>query len=196
MDRNKGKKSLPALFLLALLFLFPVLYMLFRSVYAVGDGISFLSYYEVLLGRPEYLVRFFRSLGMCLLIAAGQTLISCLAGTAFAEIPVYRGQVLVCSFCSLYDSADPGDFAAQLYSVGNAGIFEQLEGADHSGSVLAIWNGMAYLCIPGRAGRQPGCSTDRRGKSAAANPVYHHAGCQAGSCYAVCPHLHRKLEYG
>ena len=59
--------------------------MLFRSVYAVGDGISFLSYYEVLLGRPEYLVRFFRSLGMCLLIAAGQTLISCLAGTAFAK---------------------------------------------------------------------------------------------------------------
>lgn len=58
MGRNKGKKRLPALFLLALLFLFPVLYMLFRSVYAVGDGISFLSYYEVLLGRPEYLVRF------------------------------------------------------------------------------------------------------------------------------------------
>ena len=85
MGRNKGKKRLPALFLLALLFLFPVLYMLFRSVYAVGDGISFLSYYEVLLGRPEYLVRFFRSLGMCLLIAAGQTLISCLAGTAFAK---------------------------------------------------------------------------------------------------------------
>ena len=45
MGRNKGKKRLPALFLLALLFLFPVLYMLFRSVYAVVDGIYFLSYY-------------------------------------------------------------------------------------------------------------------------------------------------------
>ena len=38
MDRNKGKKSLPALFLLALLFLFPVLYMLFRSVYTAETG--------------------------------------------------------------------------------------------------------------------------------------------------------------
>ena len=193
MDRNKGKKSLPALFLLALLFLFPVLYMLFRSVYTAGDGISFLSYYEVLLGRdgisflsyyevllgrPEYLVRFFRSLGMCLLIAAGQTLISCLAGTAFAK---YRF------------IGDRFWFAVFVLFIG---IFEQLEGADHSGSVLAIWNGMAYLCIPGRAGRQSGCSADRRGKSAAADPVYHHASCQAGSCYAVCPHLHGKLEYG
>ena len=35
----------------------------FARYMLVRRGISFLSYYEVLLGRPEYLVRFFRSLG-------------------------------------------------------------------------------------------------------------------------------------
>ena len=44
-----------------------------------------MGYYRVLLESPGYLVKFWRSLGMCLLIAGGQTILACMAGTAFAK---------------------------------------------------------------------------------------------------------------
>ena len=84
---KKGRKMRTVvLFILALILLYPVIYMLIHSVWESGkDGISFLNYYKVFLEKPGYLVKFWRSLGMCLLIAAGQTVLSCMAGTAFAK---------------------------------------------------------------------------------------------------------------
>lgn len=43
------------------------------------------AYYEVFLGTPQYLFRFWKSMGMALCIAAGQLLISVLAGYGFAK---------------------------------------------------------------------------------------------------------------
>ena len=45
-----------------------------------------MGYYRVLLESPGYLVKFWRSLGMCLLIAGGQTILACMAGTALPNI--------------------------------------------------------------------------------------------------------------
>lgn len=86
MNKTKKQKRLAFLLILALLFLYPVFYMLVRSVWEMGQaGLTFMSYYDVFLKSPNYLVKFWRSLGMCLFIAAGQTLFSCMAGTAFAK---------------------------------------------------------------------------------------------------------------
>lgn len=86
MTKAKKQKRTIFLFILALVFLFPVLYMLVCSVWTgKAAGFSFMSYYDVFLESPGYLVKFWRSLGMCLLIAAGQTVLSCMAGTAFAK---------------------------------------------------------------------------------------------------------------
>lgn len=68
----------------AILVLFPFFYMIISSF--IGEkGFSLIAYYEVLLSEPGYLEKFWRSLGICLMIAAGQTLISCLGGIAFAK---------------------------------------------------------------------------------------------------------------
>ena len=83
---RKRQKRVMILGMLSAIFLYPVLYMLICSVWAGGEaGISLMGYYSVLLESPGYLVKFWRSLGMCLLIAGGQTVISCMAGTAFAK---------------------------------------------------------------------------------------------------------------
>ena len=86
MVKVKKQKRVFFFLILALVFLFPVLYMLIRSVWTgVQAGFSLLSYYKVFLESPGYLVKFWRSFGMCILIAGGQTLFSCMAGTAFAK---------------------------------------------------------------------------------------------------------------
>ena len=83
---KKKQKRILLLGILSLIFLYPVIYMLVCSVWEGGNtGGSFMGYYEVLLESPGYLVKFWRSLGMCLLISAGQTILSCMAGTAFAK---------------------------------------------------------------------------------------------------------------
>ena len=48
-------------------------------------SICAMNYYKVFLAKPDYLIKFWRSLAMCLMIAAGQTLFSCMSGTAFAK---------------------------------------------------------------------------------------------------------------
>ena len=86
MRKSKKQKRIIFFVILTFFFLFPVIYMVISSVYAgVKAGFSLMSYYTVFFESPGYLVKFWRSLLMCIAIAAGQTIISCMAGTAFAK---------------------------------------------------------------------------------------------------------------
>lgn len=90
------KKKLTFLFLLvlALLMLFPVFYMVKNSfIYESGSDFSLMAYYLILFSEPQYLLKFWKSLGMSLVIAFGQTLIGCMGGVAFAKYR-FRGQKL------------------------------------------------------------------------------------------------------
>ena len=70
--------------LLVIISVAPFLYVFFRS-FVTRSGIQFQSYYDVFLGSPQYLFRFWKSMGMCLLIAAGQVIASVLGGYGFAK---------------------------------------------------------------------------------------------------------------
>ena len=59
--------------------------MLVHSFYQSEGEISFQAYYEVFLASPQYLLRFWRSLGIALEIVIGQVLVSILAGYSFAK---------------------------------------------------------------------------------------------------------------
>lgn len=65
--------------------LVPFVTVIVNSFYQIGEGISFQAYYDVFLGTPQYLMRFWRSLGICLCISAGQMILSLLAGYGFAR---------------------------------------------------------------------------------------------------------------
>lgn len=56
-----------------------------KTLYLPEGGLSFQSYYDVFLGTPQYLLRFWRSLEICLCIVAGQVFVSVLAGYGFAK---------------------------------------------------------------------------------------------------------------
>lgn len=75
--------SAAAVILIALC-LAPFLYVLLRSV-ITDDGVTFRYYYEVFLATPQYLLRFWLSAGLAILVAAGQTIASSLAGFGFAK---------------------------------------------------------------------------------------------------------------
>lgn len=86
MRKSKKQKRIIFFVILTFFFLFPVIYMVISSVYAGAKaGLSLMSYYTVFFESPGYLVKFWRSILMCIAIAAGQTIISCMAGTAFAK---------------------------------------------------------------------------------------------------------------
>lgn len=70
--------------LLAAVCVVPFVYVFVRSFWT-ETGLTFQSYYDVFLGSPQYLFRFWKSMGMALCIAAGQLLISVLAGYGFAK---------------------------------------------------------------------------------------------------------------
>lgn len=90
----------------ALVFVFPLVYLLantfmsaaeieqyYGAIHTSGgavfhiipDSISLEGYYAVFLERPDYLIKFWNSLYITALIVAGQMLVSCLAGFAFAK---------------------------------------------------------------------------------------------------------------
>lgn len=113
--KRRANRIMSVLFgLLSVVVLFPVLYMVVSSFmspqevnryYATafskeGDGamlhlipdlISLESLYQVFLRRPDYLMKFWNSLLMCGGIVAGQTLVSCMGGFAFAKYN-FRGK--------------------------------------------------------------------------------------------------------
>lgn len=71
--------------ILVILCLSPLCIVLINSFYQPENGISFQAYYDVFLGSPQYLLRFWRSLGICFCIVIGQVLVSTLAGFGFAK---------------------------------------------------------------------------------------------------------------
>ena len=56
-----------------------------RNSFMTDAGFSARSYYDVFLSDPEFLVRFWKSILMCVAIAVGQLLASILAGYGFAK---------------------------------------------------------------------------------------------------------------
>lgn len=63
----------------------PFLYVLALSFLPAGRGLTFDYYYDVFLGSSQYLLRFWKSMGICLAIVAGQLVVSVLAGYGFAK---------------------------------------------------------------------------------------------------------------
>ncbi|WP_322169907.1 carbohydrate ABC transporter permease [Acutalibacter caecimuris] len=72
-------------FLLAFISIAPFAYVLALSFLPAGGGITFGYYYDVFLGTSQYLLRFWKSMGICLCIVAGQLVVSVLAGYGFAK---------------------------------------------------------------------------------------------------------------
>lgn len=62
----------------------PFLYIFFKS-FRSQNGFTAQYYYQVFLGESQYLFRFWRSLALSLVIAAGQLIVSLLAGYGFAK---------------------------------------------------------------------------------------------------------------
>lgn len=104
------------MFFLSVFVLAPVVYMFINSfvhpkevVTMYGQGFtrflpqkfSFMAYYKILFSEPQYLLKFWKSLFMCLTISTGQTLIGSMAGAAFAK---YRfvGKKLWLSLMTLF----------------------------------------------------------------------------------------------
>ncbi|HBA63583.1 MAG TPA: sugar ABC transporter permease [Lachnospiraceae bacterium] len=93
--RKKSTCSVLILSTLAFLVIVPVGYMIVCSFQKeTGTGFSLMGYYHVFLAEPGYLMKFWRSLALCLAIACGQTIVSCMAGTAFAKYRVIGKKVL------------------------------------------------------------------------------------------------------
>lgn len=70
--------------LLSIVFLAPFCYVLLSSFWN-GGGVSFMPYYDVFWGQSQYMLRFWRSLGVCLCVGLGQLFVSVLAGFGFAK---------------------------------------------------------------------------------------------------------------
>lgn len=62
----------------------PFVYVLALS-FLTPKGVTFGYYYDVFLGTSQYLLRFWKSLLICLAIVAGQLIVSVLAGYGFAK---------------------------------------------------------------------------------------------------------------
>lgn len=81
-----GVRSLRAVFswVLVAMCIAPFAYVFGRS-FITRQGVTFQYYYDVFLGQSQYLIRFWKSLGIALAVAAGQLFVSVLAGYGFAK---------------------------------------------------------------------------------------------------------------
>lgn len=70
---------------LVFLCLAPFAYILFQGLLSDDGSLTAGYYYKVFLASPQYLFRFWKSLALSLVIAAGQVLASTLAGYGFAK---------------------------------------------------------------------------------------------------------------
>lgn len=70
---------------LTVLCVVPFLYLLVSSVLDAEGEFSLMAYYRAFLGQSVYLQRFWKSVGISLMIALGQTVIATLAGYGFAR---------------------------------------------------------------------------------------------------------------
>ena len=63
----------------------PFCYLLVTGVWKPSSGFTVQGYYEAFLASPKYLLRFWKSLGLCLCIVVGQLLVSIFGGFGFAK---------------------------------------------------------------------------------------------------------------
>lgn len=70
--------------LLVIICVLPFIYIFLRS-FIVFEKFTLQAYYDVFLGSPKFLFRFWKSMGMSVCIAAGQLVVSVLAGYGFAK---------------------------------------------------------------------------------------------------------------
>lgn len=54
-------------------------------LHLIPDKFSVESLFQVFVSRPDYLLKFWKSLLLCAIVAAGQCVVSCMAGFAFAK---------------------------------------------------------------------------------------------------------------
>lgn len=83
--KQKTLASSAFAWLFAFISVAPFLYVLTLSFLPRDGGITFRYYYDVFLGSPQYLLRFWKSLLICLAIIGGQLIVSILAGYGFAK---------------------------------------------------------------------------------------------------------------
>ena len=136
MHKYKQYTRLFVFSIIAFIFLFPIIYLIVFSVFHSDTGFSLMNYYKVFLAKPDYLIKFWRSLAMCLMIATGQTLFS-------------SEKILVYTICTIYDFTDSGNTAAELYFIRKTKTFKQLESFDNPCNIFTFWNCMAYFRFPG-----------------------------------------------
>ena len=84
MGRRSSFSSIAA-GILTVLSVAPFAYVFAKSLISTQGGFSLAYYYQVFLAQEQYLLRFWKSLGLCLCITAGQVTVSTLAGYGFAK---------------------------------------------------------------------------------------------------------------
>lgn len=72
----------------------PFIYVFTQSFVDGRTGFTALGYYDVFLASPQYLNRFWSSLGLCLAIVTGQIVVSVMGGYGFAKCKFRGRQVL------------------------------------------------------------------------------------------------------
>ncbi len=77
--------------LLIVVSLAPFCYVLLQSFWQEGRGITLKAYYDVFLRSNQYLLVFWKSLGICAAIGLGQLTVSVMAGFAFGKCQ-FRGK--------------------------------------------------------------------------------------------------------
>lgn len=79
-------RYMTSIFVMALVFvcIAPFLLVVVQSFWNEGQ-FSLMAYYEVLLATPQYLYRFWKSIGLGICIVAGQVVVSIMAGYGFAR---------------------------------------------------------------------------------------------------------------
>ena len=149
MHKYKQYTRLFVFSIIAFIFLFPIIYLIVFSVFHSDTGFSLMNYYKVFLAKPDYLIKFWRSLAMCLMIAAGQTLFSCMSGTAFAKYSFPLKKFWFILFALFMILPIQVTLAAELYFIRKAKTFKQLESFDNPCNIFTFWNCMAYFRFPG-----------------------------------------------
>lgn len=84
MGKHRPFSSTAAV-ILTVLSVAPFAYVFAKSLISNQGGFTLAYYYQVFLAQEQYLLRFWKSLGLCLCITAGQVTVSTLAGYGFAK---------------------------------------------------------------------------------------------------------------
>lgn len=149
MHKYKQYTRLFVFSIIAFIFLFPIIYLIVFSVFHSDTGFSLMNYYKVFLAKPDYLIKFWRSLAMCLMIAAGQTLFSCMSGTAFAKYSFPLKKFWFILFALFMILPIQVTLLPNYILSLKTKTFKQLESFDNPCNIFTFWNCMAYFRFPG-----------------------------------------------